>query len=122
MKLVVAGSRSIDDFHLVLETMNEALFVWGLEWESVSLIIHGGARGVDRTAETIARTLDIPFREILPDYQTHGRYIAPKIRNGRMADEGDRLVAVRKAMSGGTTNMIEHMISRKKPYIVREVP
>jgi hypothetical protein len=121
VRLVVAGSRKLDDFMFVLESIDAALIVWGLRWESVSLIISGGARGVDTNAKQIADRLGIDFKEVKPDYATHGRYLAPLIRNCQMAEDGERLVAVRKAMSSGTSHMIEQMERRKKPYIVTEV-
>lgn len=121
MKLVVAGSRSIDDDEVVALAIDEALREWGLTWESISSIVSGGARGVDRHGERIADALGVPKEIVRPDYHLHGRYLAPKIRNGRMADIGDRLVAVWDGKSGGTEDMIEKMSDRGKPFYVHKV-
>lgn len=56
-----------------------------------SLVIHGGARGVDTQAAAIAVSMGLPVKEYPADWDRYGRS-AGFIRNGRLASDCGMLV------------------------------
>jgi hypothetical protein len=99
LRIAIVGSREYDDLFAV------GWYVRGLPKSAV--IISGGARGVDREAARVAKQVGLAVVEHLPDYATHGRYRAPKIRNQLIVNDCDRLVAFWDMSSGGTADSIE---------------
>lgn len=70
-----------------------------------------------------ARHHQIPLHHepIVPaDIAEHGKYLGPRMRNRRMAERGDVLLAFWDGVSGGTSDMVCRMVARGKP--VRVVP
>jgi len=98
MRTIIAGSRNITDLSVVRKAVERSGF-------SVTEVVSGGARGVDRLGERLARMLGVPCRVFPADWDAHGRS-AGVIRNGEMADYADALVAVWDGRSRGTANMI----------------
>lgn len=85
-----------------------------------TVVVSGGARGVDEAAEEEARLCGLPVPEIhYPDYKTHGRYLAPKMRNIAIARSCDRMAAFIHNMSGGTLHAIGCAVVFGKPVEVR---
>ena len=72
MKLLVVGSRSIESFDLSKYINKE-----------VSLIISGGAKGVDTLAEKYADKHGISKLILRPNYNLYGK-AAPLLRNKQM--------------------------------------
>lgn len=102
IKLVVAGSREIRDREVVEEAMGRAEIAFG----PVSEIVHGGARGVDSLADSIARDWDVEVTLFEPEWDEYGKAAGP-LRNSEMAQYGDALVAVWDGESTGTKSMIQ---------------
>lgn len=102
MKVVIAGSRSIQDEQLVFQAIEEAPF-------EITEVISGGAKGVDRIGEAWARKKNIPIRIMKPIWTHKGAGLA---RNVDMAEAADALIAVYDGESKGTKHMIDTM--RKK--------
>ncbi len=102
MKLAIIGSRSIGNFDLSPHIPGRP-----------SLIISGGARGVDTLAERHARAHRIALRIFLPDYAAYGR-AAPLIRNRKIAEECDQMLAVWDGRSKGTKYTIDYARSLGK--------
>ena len=103
MKTIIAGSRSINNYALVLDACVESCI-------PISEIISGGARGVDTVAQQIAREFNIPLTIMPAKWQEHGK-IAGFLRNEEMARYADALIAVWDGRSSGTKHMIT--IARK---------
>lgn len=80
-------------------------------------IISGGAGGVDRLAEEIAKSENILFRKILPDYETYGKN-APLVRNREIASSADLVLAFWDYRSRGTASVIAACIERGVPVEV----
>lgn len=98
MRVAIVGSRNYPDLDAV------RAYVRGLPADTV--IVTGGAIGVDITAEAEARACGLPVPEIhLPDYALHGRP-APLFRNYEIARSCDRLVAFHDGKSTGTLHAI----------------
>lgn len=93
MIVAIVGSRTITDFPLgeILERIPG----------NCSGIVSGGAVGVDQFARAIADILDVPLTEFYPDYARFGRR-APLLRNDRIADFCDFLIAIWDYQSNGT--------------------
>ena len=108
MKVIIAGSRSIDDYSLVVQAMQRCGY-------NVTEVVTGCATGVDRMGEQWARANDIPIKEMPADWNRHGNSAGPQ-RNRAMAEYADAAVIIWDCESRGTRNMVENMIRRKKPY------
>jgi len=84
-----------------------------------TLIISGGARGIDSLAESYAEAKGIPKQIFNAEWDVYGKR-AGFLRNEQMGKEADALIAIWDSKSRGTKNMIEIMQSlSKKVYIVR---
>lgn len=110
MKVIIAGSRGIYEYEFVERAME--LSGW-----TPSLVLSGGARGIDRLGEQWAIHRGIPIQQFLPDYD-YGKWVAPKLRNVEMARHADACVAIWDGMSGGTAHMIATMVLYNKPVKV----
>lgn len=107
MKVAVIGSRGIreiSDFSSYLP-------------DGLSAIISGGARGVDRIAKTYALMHSIEYIEILPDYSAFGSR-APLVRNDRIIEMADMVVAFWDGHSTGTAYMISRCKIHGVPFRV----
>jgi len=99
MRVIVAGSRTIKDYTVVKDAIEKSGF-------DVSILITGGAIGVDTLAETWAGTHGIKVLKYEPDWGKYGRAAGP-IRNSTMIKNADALVAVWDGISRGTRDIIE---------------
>lgn len=99
MKVIIAGSRNIVDYEVVKEAIEESQF-------TLKTIVSGGAKGVDALGEKYADEMNIPLHIYFADWNTHGRAAGP-IRNRKMAENADALIAIWDGKSRGTKNMIE---------------
>ena len=106
MKLAVIGSRSLADISLEKYVP-----------ESVDLIVSGGAHGVDALAEEYARGRGIPIIVILPEYARYGR-AAPIVRNKKIVDTADEVLAFWNGTSRGTLSVINYAKKIGKPISV----
>jgi hypothetical protein len=99
MRVIIAGGRDIHDYNLVLDAINECNF-------NIQAVVSGGAKGVDALGERYAESADVPLHIFEADWETHGRAAGP-IRNRKMAENADALIAIWDGKSRGTKNMIE---------------
>jgi len=97
MKVAIVGSRD----YLNVDAIKD--FVDSLDLDSV--IISGGARGVDAIAEAAARKRGMTVTVFLADWNQYGK-AAGHIRNQRIVDECDILVAFWDGNSPGTKDSI----------------
>ena len=98
MRVIVAGSRSINDIELVTKAIEASGF-------EVTEIVSGGAHGVDWFGEQYAKAHHTALKRFLAEWHTHG-WQAGFIRNKAMAWYADALVAVWDGQSRGTKHMI----------------
>ena len=106
MKLLVAGSRSIEKFDLEKYVPNDT-----------ELIISGGANGIDRIAEEYADRKRISKLIIRPRYEIYGRG-APIKRNEQMVDVADAVLVVWDGESRGTKYTVEYAKRQNKKIIL----
>ena len=104
MKVIIAGSRQINDPALVEAAVAKSGF-------EIGEVVSGGARGVDALAERWGKAQGVPVRVFKADWEKHGRAAGP-IRNRAMADYADALIAIWDGQSRGTANMISEAKTR----------
>jgi len=125
MKVIIAGSRSITDFETVKKAIEACPF-------SVTEVVSGGAKGVDKLGEWYADGENIPIKVFKPSWSNleapgaivktnwHGKYNARAgiDRNEQMGDYADALIAVWDGHSRGTKHMIGYMNKLDKEVFV----
>lgn len=110
MILAIVGSRD-----LYIENIGEYIERY-IKMEEITLIISGGARGIDTAAEDYAEEKGIPTRIFYPEYEKHGRN-APIRRNIEIVDTADIIVAFWDLKSNGTRFVISYAKGKGKPLI-----
>lgn len=100
MKVIIAGSRDIADYSVVEHAVIKSGF------EEITEVVSGCARGVDFLGEQWALNNNIPIRSFPAEWAMFGKS-AGYIRNGKMAQYADALIAVWDGKSKGTKNMID---------------
>ena len=100
MKVIIAGSREIEDMKEVEAAIKESGF-------SITEVVSGTARGVDCLGEKWAMENDRRLAVFRAEWETLGK-AAGFIRNRRMAEYADALIAVWDGKSKGTMNMIDN--------------
>lgn len=108
MKVIIAGGRDIHDYELVVDAVQESQF-------DIDTVISGGANGVDALGEKYSEEMNLNLKIFNADWATHGRAAGP-IRNRKMAENADALIAIWDGKSRGTKNMIE--TAQKKGLLV----
>jgi hypothetical protein len=104
LKTIIAGSRDITDYTVVLSAILSSEF-------KITEVVAGGARGVDRLAEQFAADMKLPIVIFPADWTSNPR-AAGMVRNKQMAEYADALIAVWDGKSRGTKNMIDEAVSR----------
>ena len=115
MKTIIAGSRSISDYNTIVDAVHKSGF-------NITEVVSGAARGVDRLGEKWANSHGIPVRQVHAEWERYGKR-AGYLRNEKMADYANALIAVWDGQSKGTEHMIR--IARAKGlkvYIFRTTP
>ncbi len=127
MKIIIAGGRNANDYLMVKKAIEESKF-------NIQEIISGGAKGADSLGEKYAKENNIKLTifkaewkninvsEVLVKHNSYGPYnaLAGHIRNRKMGDYGDGLIAIWDGRSKGTKNMIDYVKKlNKKIYIYR---
>lgn len=106
--LIIAGGRDFNDSPLLEQTVDQ--FLQNVQEEIT--IFCGGARGADSLGERYAKSRGYAVRYFPPDWRRYGRAAGP-VRNQKMAENADALVAFWDGTSRGTGNMIEAARSRQ---------
>lgn len=102
MKLLIAGSRSINDLDI------SPYIPCG-----VDMIISGGAKGIDTLAEKYADKHKISKLILRPQYKVYRR-AAPLKRNEQMVDICDCILIFWDGKSKGTKHTIDYAQKSKK--------
>lgn len=112
MKVIIAGTRTIEDPAVIEIAINAS------GWRDLIMeVVVGGAKGVDHNAELWAARNNIPFTVFNADWRAHGKAAGP-IRNSKMAEYADALIAVWDGVSKGTEDMIRKMRAKGSPAYV----
>lgn len=109
MKVAIVGSRDYPRLDWVWD------FVTKLAARRPdTVIISGGARGVDTVAAVAARAAGLHVIELIPEWERLGRYLAPFARNSQIVDEADAVVAFWDQESKGTKDTIDKALAAGK--------
>ena len=98
-RVIIAGGRDFNDYQTVLDAISESQF-------NITTVVSGGAKGVDALGERYADEMNIPLAIFYADWNRNGKAAGP-IRNRKMAENADALIAIWDGQSRGTKNMIE---------------
>ena len=102
MKVAVVGSRNIliTDIGAYISEDDE--------------IVSGGAVGVDSCATEYAKRKGMKLTVFLPQYERYGR-AAPIVRNKKIVDYSDKIIAFWDGRSRGTLSVIKYAERVGKP-------
>lgn len=101
MIVSITGSRTIFDYKLVCQAVNESRF-------TITKIISGGAGGVDTLAEVYAKNHGIEFEEFPANWKMYGKR-AGLLRNKEMAAVAEAAIVVWNGKSTGTKDYVSHL-------------
>lgn len=104
MKVAVIGSRTITNIDIELYIP-----------KGITLLITGGAAGIDTIAEKYADQKRIKKQIFSPDYERYGKS-APLMRNKLIVDNADIVIAIWDGVSGGTNYTIKYAERIGKPF------
>lgn len=111
MKLLICGSRCIDNFEHVYDCINQIVMQ---EYSGlITEIIEGGAKGVDNIAAIYAKEHYISLRDMPADWKKYGKK-AGFIRNKEMVDLCDYGIAIWDGYSKGTKHTIDLLKKQNK--------
>ena len=108
MRVIIAGSRNIDD----PEALEEAIEQCGFK---ITTVLCGCAKGIDLLGAAWAIANQIPVEYYPANWKLHKKAAGP-IRNAEMASKAEALVAVWDGVSRGTQHMID--LARKQGLAV----
>ena len=102
-KVIVAGSRTFDNYELLETTLVH--FLTGKRPSEVE-IVSGTARGADKLGERFAKEKKCKLTKFVPDWDTYGKSAGYR-RNVEMANYADAcIVYMKKEGSKGSQHMI----------------
>ena len=111
--VIVAGSRSFNDYTLLAAKLDKVL----VNKMPDVVIVSGGARGADTLAIEYAQRHGLKCDVMPADWNRHGKR-AGFMRNADMANHADALVAFWDGQSRGTAHMVRLMQQKGKPVRV----
>ncbi len=106
MKILIVGSRSIDKFDFSSHIPKDT-----------TLIISGGAKGIDTLAEKYADKHKISKLILRPRYDLYGK-AAPLKRNETMVDIADSVIVVWDGRSRGTKYTLQYATKKNKNIVL----
>ena len=102
MKLAIIGSRGVNVTNI------------GDYISNADEIVSGGAVGIDSCAEEFAKNQAIKLTVFLPQYERYGK-AAPILRNKKIVDYADKIIAFWDGSSKGTLSVIKYAEKIGKP-------
>ena len=107
MKVAIVGSRSASDYEAWKK------LALGVLPKNTSMIVSGGAKGVDAFAARLAEEMGLPLLEFKPNYRKYGRG-APLVRNTEIVNASDYVLAFPSKDSRGTLDAIAKARNARK--------
>jgi hypothetical protein len=113
MKLIIAGSRSLEDYSWMETKLDNILS----NTSEPILVLSGGAKGADRLGERYAKERGFETTVMPADWETHGKK-AGYLRNKQMAQKCTHAVIFWDGKSPGSRHMIEICEKLRIPHRV----
>lgn len=117
MRTIIAGSRVFTDYKYLCNVMKSINIGW------ITVIISGGAKGIDSLGIRYAKENRLPCEIFLPEWDKFGKR-AGIIRNCKMGDAADALIAIWDGKSRGTKHMIDYAMNSKrikKIFVIKKI-
>lgn len=111
VKIIVAGSRQINDYELISKTLDEHILN-----KKNTVVISGNAKGPDKLGLRYAKANKMEYEIYEADWDKYGKSAGYK-RNLEMASNADELIAFWDGKSKGTEHMID--IAKKEKIKVK---
>lgn len=108
MRIVIAGSRSFNDWDKLNTELNQINDIFGIK-----LVISGTAEGADKLGEQWAEWNGIHIQRCPANWEKHGN-AAGILRNIEMANIADLIVLFWDGKSKGTKQMLDYCLKHKK--------
>ncbi len=115
-RVIIAGTRDFSNYELLKEKCDNILSA--KRKDSNIVILSGTAKGADRLGERYARERGFLLRRFPADWDKDGNKAGP-IRNAKMADNADALIAFWDGTSRGTAHMI--MTAKERGLVTRVI-
>jgi hypothetical protein len=113
MKVLITGSRSIQDVAFIFDKLNKHID------RVQDVIIHGGAIGVDNIAEAWCKQNSIKSIIVRPVFESKKEYYLH--RNSEMIGMADKIIAFWDGASRGTKFTIDYAKKRNKEVLVLKI-
>lgn len=113
MRVIIAGSRFITDYNLVVLAVKESGF-------KITEVVCGAANGVDSLGEKYAKENNKKLSYFYADWKGLGKR-AGHARNEQMGNYGEALIAVWDGKSKGTKHMINYAKKKKLLVYVKNI-
>ena len=118
MKVIIAGSRSFQDYE-TLKTYCTHILSHAVQRGEEVTVLSGTARGADELGELFANDMGFTVERYPADWEAYGKMAGFK-RNKEMAENADALIAFWDGKSRGTKHMINLAKHRWLDYRVYE--
>lgn len=110
MRVIIAGSRTIHDYAVIEQAIDESGF-------DMSTVLCGMCKGVDLMGKRWAEESATPVEEYPAEWDQYGLRAGP-IRNGLMVAAADVLIAIWDGRSRGTVDVIKQALDYPIPVYV----
>lgn len=118
MKVVIAGSRTLDDRESRFMSFLDALITrFENDYGAITEVVSGMARGPDRTGEQWAIQNGVKVSRFPADWKNNGKAAGP-IRNVQMGEYADGGIIMWDGRSNGAKHMAECLRKQNKPFIL----
>jgi hypothetical protein len=109
MRIIIAGTRTFNDFEFLKSEM--AKFRASLQKESPLEVVSGCAKGADTLGESWASQEGLKIHRYPADWNKNGKAAGP-LRNVQMADNAEACVIFWDGKSSGSKHMIATAIAK----------
>jgi hypothetical protein len=100
MKTIIAGSRTINSYDLVVRAIHESGWT-----DEITEVLCGMASGVDLSGKAWADAHGIEVKQFFANWRAHGRSAGPR-RNEMMVRYADALILVWDGKSPGSSDVL----------------
>lgn len=114
MKLAVVGSREFYNYELLKAILDPYR-------DKIDMIVSGGATGADTLGQRYAKENGMSILIHYPDYKKYGKKKAPIMRNLKIAEDAEKMLAFPLKVSVGTWHAIKAMEDLGKPVEIIDV-